>query len=151
MKKLITIALTLIALTNVANAQQSLISVSEMLQNPSTKPVTIYLRCTALLGSVSGVLEQANYSDKDLIDNGFKAAEILMSYATGIYQGEYYLLDKSFIEDKVVDVSLEIAELYLHDMYSNYQTTGEYVLGTYVQEDMGICIDVYNNSLKNFS
>ena len=150
MKKLITIALTLIALTNVANAQQSLRSVSELSQDPTVYTETIYVRCSALFASVGNILKEDNFHDKDVIAKTYEAGALMFSHATDLFQ-QRYDGDRSFLEDLLLETAVEIGSFYLSDMNYNLKINGDYMKNMYVQEDMGICTLIFKEVVKNYS
>ena len=148
MKHLLSI-LIFFSFISVANSQQSLRSLSEIVQkenldDPSIN-LYIYQRCSGVYLTMSAMLYKQNLIEESKkFDTGQAifalGAQYLLSQEPGQNENSAKVLVKSNIE--------EISTKYVKDMKSNYITNGNYTLDTYIEDDLQICKVFFDNIMS---
>jgi hypothetical protein len=118
---------------------QSMISLDKYIsENDASKPSSlVYLtnRCSALYTYISGLIVEKN---KNLSDNYMNSAGKLSFVASELMRTEFGNTEEESIKSSMTTV-LKMLDFYKEDSANNYAKTGEYILGSYMEQDANYC------------
>ena len=138
MKKITFIILIYLFTFNPANSQSMTSLEKYISKNDPAKPASvIYLanRCSALYTYISGLLGE---KDKKTSDIYIRYAGKLSFVASELMIKEFENTQEEAIKSSI-GTMLKMLNFYKEDSANNYAKKGEYVLGSYMEQDFNLC------------
>lgn len=147
MKKITFIILIYLFSFNSANSQ-SMISLEKYISehDPAKPASVVYLnnRCAALYTYISGLLGEKNKKTADIY---MHSAGKLSFWASELMMTEFGNTQEEAIKSSMGTI-LKMIDFYKQDAANNYAKTGEYMLGSYMEQDTNLCKIITEQTLQ---
>ena len=110
--------------------------------NPSDPAVFEYVeyRCASGWWGVAKLLENQDPETSQMYQNS--ATELMMRLVSKYMQNNF--VDNAEAFQSVTTSVINISNIYIDEMNSNWQKTGSYFMNTYVEDDILLCKEVFS-------